>query len=70
MIELGVPEGCRAAGSSLAQLDFPEGAIVGAVAREGEVLIPTGRDVLRGGDKVVVFTVESAVDEVERLFAT
>jgi trk system potassium uptake protein TrkA len=51
-------------------VDFPEGAIVGAVAREGEVLIPTGRDVLRAGDKVVVFTVESAVDEVERLFAT
>jgi len=70
MIELGVPEGCRAAGRSLAQVDFPEGAIVGAVAREGEVLIPTGRDVLRTGDKVVVFTVESAVDEVERLFAT
>ena len=70
MIELGVPKGCRAAGRALAQVDFPEGAIVGAVAREGEVLIPTGRDVLRTGDKVVVFTVESAVDEVERLFAT
>ena len=70
MIELGVPKGCRVAGRSLAQVDFPEGAIVGAVAREGEVLIPTGRDVLRTGDKVVVFTVESAVDEVERLFAT
>ncbi|HEV2743808.1 MAG TPA: Trk system potassium transporter TrkA, partial [Rubrobacter sp.] len=70
MIELGVPEGCRAAGRSLAQVDFPEGAIVGAVARGGEVLIPTGRDVLRAGDKVVVFTVEAAVDEVERLFAT
>ena len=70
MIELGVPKGCRVAGRSLAQVDFPEGAIVGAVAREGEVLIPTGGDVLRVGDKVVVFTVESAVDEVERLFAT
>jgi trk system potassium uptake protein len=70
MIELGVPKGCRASGRSLAQVDFPEGAIVGAVARDGEVLIPTGRDVLRTGDKVVVFTVESAVDEVERLFAT
>jgi trk system potassium uptake protein len=70
MIELGVPKGCRVAGKPLAQVDFPEGAIVGAVAREEEVLIPTGRDVLRAGDKVVVFTVESAVDEVERLFAT
>ena len=69
MIELGVPQGCRVAGRRLAQVDFPEGAIVGAVEREGEVLIPTGRDTLRVGDNVVVFTVGSAVDEVERLFA-
>ncbi len=69
MIELGVPPGCPAAGRRLAGLDFPEGAIVGAVARDGEVLIPTGDDVLETGDNAVVFTVEGAVDEVERLFA-
>ena len=69
MIELGVPRGCRVAGRRLAQVAFPEGAIVGAVSRNGEVLIPTGRDVLEAGDNVVVFTVQSAVDEVERLFA-
>lgn len=69
MIELGVPKGCRVAGRRLAQVDFPEGAIVGAVSRNGSVLIPTGKDSLNAGDNVVVFTVSSAVDEVERLFA-
>ncbi len=69
MIELGVPKGCRVAGRPLARVDFPEGAIVGAVSRNGSVLIPTGRDTLNAGDKVVVFTVGSAVDEVEKLFA-
>ena len=69
MIELGVPKGCRVAGRQLARVDFPEGAIVGAVSRDGSVLIPTGRDTLNAGDKVVVFTVGSAVDEVEKLFA-
>ena len=42
---------------------------MGAVLREGEVLIPTGKDVLKAGDDVVVFTVEAAVEKVERLFA-
>jgi trk system potassium uptake protein len=69
MIELRVPERCRVAGRPLSEAGFPQGAIVGALLRDGEVVIPTGNDVLRPGDDAVVFTVEDAVDEVERLFA-
>jgi trk system potassium uptake protein TrkA len=42
---------------------------VGALLRNGDVVIPTGREVLRPGDDAVVFTVEDAIVEVERLFA-
>ena len=69
VIELRVPDRCRVAGRRLSEVGFPSGAIVGAVLRDEEVIIPTGNDVLRSGDDAVVFTVESAVDEVERLFA-
>ena len=69
MIELRVPEGCRVAGRPLATVRFPKDAIVGAVLRGEEVIIPTGRDVLRPGDDAVVFTAGAAVDEVEHLFA-
>jgi trk system potassium uptake protein TrkA len=69
MIELRVPETCRVAGRPLSRVGFPRGAIVGALLRDGEVIIPTGQEVLRPGDDAVVFTVEDAVDEVERLFA-
>lgn len=69
MIELRVPERCRVAGRPLSEVGFPPGAIVGALLRDREVVIPTGNDVLRPGDDAVVFTVEDAVDEVERLFA-
>lgn len=68
MIELRVPEGCRISGRPLAAMKFPQGAIVGAVLRGEEVIIPTGQDTLHPGDDVVVFTVGTAVDEVERLF--
>lgn len=70
MIEMRVPEKCKVAGRPLSEVGFPEGAIVGAVMRDGDVVIPTGDDVLQQGDDVVLFTVESAVDEVESLFAS
>ena len=70
MIEMRVPKDCRVAGKQLSEVGFPKGAIVGAVLREGEVVIPTGDEVLKSGDDAVIFTVDSAVDEVESLFAS
>ena len=70
MIEMRVPERCRVAGRPLSEVGFPDGAIVGALLRNGDVIIPTGKEVLRAGDDAVVFTVEDAVEEVENLFAT
>jgi trk system potassium uptake protein len=70
MIELRVPEHCRVAGRPLSEVGFPDGAIVGALLRDGDVVIPTGREILRAGDDAVVFTIEDAVVDVENLFAT
>jgi trk system potassium uptake protein TrkA len=69
MIELRVPPQCRVAGRPLSEVGFPQGAIVAALLRDGDVVIPTGREVLKPGDDAVVFTVEDAIEEVERLFA-
>ena len=69
MIELRVPERSRVAGRPLSEVGFPEGAIVGALLRDEDIVIPTGKEVLMPGDDAVVFTVEEAIDEVERLFA-
>ncbi len=69
MIEMRVPDRCAVAGRPLSEVGFPKGAIIGAVLRDDEVIIPRGDDVLTSGDDAVIFTVASAVDEVERLFA-
>jgi trk system potassium uptake protein TrkA len=69
MIELRVPPHCRVTGRPLSEVGFPEGAIVAALLRDGDVVIPTGREILKPGDDAVVFTVEDAIEEVERLFA-
>ena len=70
MIELRVPERSRVAGRPLSEVGFPEGAIIGALLRDGDVIIPTGKEILRPGDDAVVFTVEDAVVEVENLFTS
>lgn len=50
-------------------LEFPKGAILGALVREGEVIIPSGEDQVRPGDQLLVFTTKKAMKKVEKLFA-
>jgi trk/ktr system potassium uptake protein len=42
------------------------GALIGAIVRNGEAIFPHGDDVLRGGDRVIVFTEAARAAEVER----
>jgi trk system potassium uptake protein TrkA len=42
------------------------GSLIGAVVREGRALFPHGDDVLEAGDRAIIFTPSSRVQEVER----
>jgi len=56
-------------GKKLRELRFPAGAIVGAVARpDGEVIVPRGEAVIQPGDRVIFFTLEKAVADLESAF--
>ncbi|MEY7851424.1 Trk system potassium transporter TrkA [Natrarchaeobius sp. A-rgal3] len=46
---------------------LPDGVVVGAVTRDGELITPRGETVLEGGDHVVVFLDTEVLDEVSRL---
>jgi trk system potassium uptake protein TrkA len=69
MMELRVPQGSQVAGRPLSKVGFPKGALVGAILREGKVIIPSGREAMKPGDDAVVFTLQEDVSKVERLFA-
>lgn len=56
------------AGKPLAELDFPEGAIVAAIVRGRDVTVPRGHHVLEVGDTAIVFTLPDAVTAVGKLF--
>ena len=54
---------------ALKDLHFPEGAIIGAVVRGDDVIIPSGNDHLEAGDHVVVFTLPDSVARVDKFFS-
>jgi trk system potassium uptake protein TrkA len=47
-------------------LKFPKGALIGAVVRNEEVIIPGGNDIILPDDRVVIFTLQSAIPKVEK----
>ena len=69
VLEFVVKASCPVCGRKLAEVDFPEGAIVGALVQGAKVCIPDGRSELAEGDIAIVFTLPKAVRGVEKLFA-
>jgi trk system potassium uptake protein TrkA len=68
VIEFSVRPGSPVAGRSLAEIDFPEHSLVGAVTRGDEVIVPSGEVALAEGDKVTVLALPGAVSALETLF--
>ena len=56
-------------GKPLAKLDLPKGALVTAIIREDEVVIPTGDSVIAPGDRIVLFTLKEAISKIEKILA-
>lgn len=54
-------------GQAVRDIDFPEGALMGAVQKRGRVVKPTGDLRIEEGDLVVIFALASDIPEVERL---
>ncbi len=53
----------------LAELELPEGALAGAVIRDGEVLLAAGDTVLQPGDELFVACRPDLLERVEHLLS-
>ena len=67
VIEAEVMSTSPMAGQAIRDIDFPEGVLVGAVYKGGEVLRPSGKLRIEEGDIVALFAMADDVPEVERL---
>ncbi|MDU8929714.1 Trk system potassium transporter TrkA [Alisedimentitalea sp. MJ-SS2] len=67
IIEAEVMTTSPVTGQQIRDIDFPEGALVGAVLKDGKVMKPTGTMRIEEGDVLVIFAMAKDVQEVERL---
>lgn len=68
-IELIASERSKYVGKKLKDVRLPRGAIVGAIMRpDGEIVVPRGEVAIEPGDRVIFFTLESVVPELESAF--
>lgn len=68
VMEFLLPAGSKILGKPLKEIQIPRGAIIGAVLRGEEVIIPDGDNQLAAGDRAVVFTLPEAVARLDKLF--
>jgi len=68
-ISFRVPAGSSLIGIPLAEMQFPEGAIVATIVRGRRVIVPRGKDALQVDDSVIVFALPEAVKRVMAIFA-
>lgn len=54
ILEVQITPGAPAGGAALQELDLPPGALVVAILRDGEPRVPSGTDVVRTGDELLV----------------
>ena len=50
----------------LKEINFPKGAIIGAVVRDDKIIIPSGDDIILHKDRVIIFSLKKAVPLVEK----
>lgn len=55
-------------GKKLSQIKFPPGSIVGAIIRNGDMIIPDGESIIEVGESVIVFALPQAILKIEKLF--
>jgi len=68
IIEYTTSKKSKIVGKPLKNVKFPPGAIVSMVVHKGNTVVPRGEYVIEEGDRVVVFALQSANTQVEKLF--
>lgn len=67
IMEAEVKEGSVLVGKSLFECELPKRALIGAIIRDSEVIIPSGNDTIMTKDKLIVFTLKESIRQVEKL---
>lgn len=67
--EIIVKAGMPVADKSLSELKLGEGLLIGAIKRNGQLIIPNGETKILAGDKLTILSLLSRVPEIEKLIS-
>jgi trk system potassium uptake protein TrkA len=68
LVEEKIPEGAKAVGMTVKELDLPPNCVIAALIRHGQILMPRGATVFEVGDEVLAIVDRSAAEELAVLF--
>jgi trk system potassium uptake protein TrkA len=68
IVELKVTPHSKIAGKKLKRTHFPKNTLVGAIVRNGNVIIPRGDDMVNVGDSLIIFARTDTIPSLVKLF--
>jgi trk system potassium uptake protein TrkA len=70
LVEEKIPDGARAIGVAIKDLDIPETCVIAAIIRDGKVVVPHGASVFESGDEVLAVTDREGAEQLAALFTS
>jgi len=67
ILEAGVKHKAVLGNVRLMDARIPKGALIGAIIRGDEVIIPSGEDVIMEGDRIIVFAIRKVIKDIEKI---
>ncbi len=67
VIEARVGKSSQLVGKTLKKAKLPKASNIGAIIRDQEIIIPSGPDMIKSGDKLIIFTLRESIKEVEKI---
>jgi trk system potassium uptake protein TrkA len=68
VIEFEALETSDVVNTPLSEVKFPKEAIVGAIMRDNEIIIPRGHTMIKPHDHLIIFALKGAIPKLEKLF--
>ena len=69
VMEVEALDGSSVINIPIKDLDFPKRAIIGAIVRRGQVIIPKPDDTIQVGDHVILLAAQGQAQHVEKMFS-
>jgi trk system potassium uptake protein TrkA len=68
LVEEKIPEGARAVGMTVKELELPPNSVIAAIIRHGQIVMPRGATEFQVGDEVLAIVDRGAAEELAQLF--